>query len=309
MRKLATHFVVMIIVMQTILACAQMSGNQEPGFTLSLKEEGRIGPGYHTLIVTLTNTSKEIMHRTVCDSWGDMYNLEVVYNGIPVEKTEAEKERRKQLESGDCFGGGGSARAEHTKPGESREDIRYYFTTKPGIYEIIATRETFPGHPEKSVTVKSNAITIVVPESPLKLTLSENHDLGAGLDRVNVTETNISDKDFIDQDNGCIRELGWFTVEVFYNGVQLEEKDVKARFRRENETTDLMNQRKAPCATEPTDIVIKPGKSRKLWLGVSDIYDVTKPGSYDVYVSRETDPIGLIKSEYVRSNTITIEVP
>jgi len=89
----------------------------------------------------------------------------------------------------------------------------------------------------------------------------------------------------------------------------LEEKDVKARFRRENETTDLMNQRKAPCATEPTDIVIKPGKSRKLWLGVSDIYDVTKPGSYDVYVSRETDPIGLIKSEYVRSNTITIEVP
>jgi len=81
--------------------------------------------------------------------------------------------------------------------------------------------ESDPHHPDRSVTVKSNAITIVVPEPPLKLTLSENHDLGAGLDRVNVTETNISDKDFIDQDNGCIRELGWFTVEVFYNGVQL----------------------------------------------------------------------------------------
>ena len=81
--------------------------------------------------------------------------------------------------------------------------------------------ERTPGDPDRSETVKSNTLTVVVPEPPLKLTLSENHDLGAGLDWVNVTETNISDKDFIDQDNGCIRELGWFTVEVFYNGVQL----------------------------------------------------------------------------------------
>ena len=36
--------------------------------------------------------------------------------------------------------------------------------TVPGTYEITVTRETFPWNPEKSVTVKSNTITIVVPE-------------------------------------------------------------------------------------------------------------------------------------------------
>lgn len=165
MKRQMLCFAVMIISMWTTLVYAQSSGSQEPGFTLSLKEEKPIGPGYHTLIVTLTNTSKENMHRTVCDSWGDMYNLEVVFNGVPVEKTEAESARRKQLEAGDCFEGGGSAVAEHTKPGGTRKDTRYFYTTKPGTYEITATRETFPGHPEKSVTVKSNTLTIVVPGS------------------------------------------------------------------------------------------------------------------------------------------------
>ncbi len=142
----------------------QTSGNQEPGFTLSLKEGHPIGPNYHTLLIKLTNTSTEVMHRTVCDSFGDMYNLEVVHNGLHVEKTEAEKERRKKLEAGDCFAGVVSAVAEDTNPGETREDTRYYYTTKPGTYEITATREAFPGHPEKSVTVRSNTITFVVPE-------------------------------------------------------------------------------------------------------------------------------------------------
>ena len=119
---------------------------------------------YQVLVVKLTNTSKEVMYRTVCESFGGMYNLEVVYNGVPVEKTEAEKERRKKLEAGDCFHGGGSAIAELTKPGETREDILYYYTAKPGTYEITATKETFPGHPEKSVTVRSNTVTVVVPE-------------------------------------------------------------------------------------------------------------------------------------------------
>ena len=118
---------------------------------------------YQVLVVKLTNTSKDVMRRTVCESFGGMYNLEVVFNGIPVEKTEAEKERRKKLEAGDCFHGGGSAVAELTKPGETRQDILYYYTAKPGKYEITATKETYPGHPEKSVTVRSNTLTIVVP--------------------------------------------------------------------------------------------------------------------------------------------------
>ncbi|MGO8786005.1 MAG: hypothetical protein ACLQVL_01300 [Terriglobia bacterium] len=240
-----------------------------------------------------------------------MIAISVLYNGVPLEEKDAARRQywEKHYSQYCTFGGGVNG----IKPGESGEYLVsvafIYDVSRPGTYDITVAMETDPYHPEKSVTVKSNTITVVVPEPPLKLTLSENHDLGAGLDRVNVTETNISDKDFIDQDDGCIRELGWFTVEVFYDGVPLEEKNTEARFRRENETIDLMNQHKAPCATEPSGIVLKPGKSRKLWLGVSDIYDVTKPGSYDVYVSRETNPIGRVNNEYVRSDTISVVVP
>jgi hypothetical protein len=309
MKKQMKYFVVLLIAMQTIVIYAQTPEKPAPGFTLTLSEgrrDGTMVPYQQVLIVRLTNISNEVNNLTPCESFGGMYNLKVVYDGIPVEETDEERKTRKRMESGECWG---SLIAQHTKPGEFREDILYYNTMKPGTYEITATKKTFPGQPDKSVTVRSNTITIVVPEPPLKLTLSENDDLGEGLDRVNVTETNISDKDFIDEDHGCIRELGWFTVEVSYNGVPLAEKDVEARFRRQNEMIDLMTQRNAPCATGPLEIVLKPGKSRKLWLGVSDIYDVTKPGSYEVYVSRETNPIGHINSEYVRSNTITIVVP
>jgi len=310
MKKQMKHFFVVLIAVQVAALCAQTPEKPAPGFTLTLSEgrrDGTMVPYQQVLIVRLTNISNEVMHRTVCDSFGGMYNLEVVYNGVPVKKTATEQEYRKRLEAGDCLGG--SAIAEHTLPGEDRLDTLYYNTVQPGKYEFTATKETAPGEPEKSTTVRSNTISIIVPEPPIKLTLSENHDLGAGLDRVNVTETNISDTDFIDEDHGCIRELGWFSVEVFYKGVQLVEKDTEARSRRRNETIDLMNQRSAPCATGPLEIVLKPGKSRKLWLEVSDIYDVTKPGSYEVYVSRETNPIGRVKSEYVRSNALTIVVP
>jgi hypothetical protein len=34
----------------------------------------------------------------------------------------------------------------------------------PGTYEIAVTRETDRDHPEKSVTVKSNTLTVVVPQ-------------------------------------------------------------------------------------------------------------------------------------------------
>jgi hypothetical protein len=36
--------------------------------------------------------------------------------------------------------------------------------SQPGTYEITVSRETDTGHPDKSVSVKSNTLTIVVPE-------------------------------------------------------------------------------------------------------------------------------------------------
>jgi hypothetical protein len=164
MKKLAPYFAAMILAAQAIGACAQTSGRPEPGFTLTLSEghRGSTVAYQQVLVVKLTNISKEVMHRTMCDSFGGLYNLEVVYNGVPVEKTDAELKWKKQHEAGECYNG--SAVPEQTKPGESRYDTLYYNTIKPGTYEITVTGETFPGEPEKSVTVKSNTLTIVVPE-------------------------------------------------------------------------------------------------------------------------------------------------
>jgi hypothetical protein len=162
MKRLAPYFVAVVLAAQAIAAYAQASGKPEPGFTLTLSEghRGSIVASYQVLVVKLTNISKEVMHRTMCDSFGGLYNLEVVYNGVPVEKTDAELKWRKQHETGMCAGSG---RGENTKPGEDRYDTLYYNTTKPGTYEITVTRETFPGEPEKSVTVRSNTLTFVVP--------------------------------------------------------------------------------------------------------------------------------------------------
>jgi hypothetical protein len=57
------------------------------------------------------------------------------------------------------------------KPGGSFQRLlelsQRYDMSRPGNYEITVTRETDPEHPEKSVTVKSNTITIVAKPEDL----------------------------------------------------------------------------------------------------------------------------------------------
>lgn len=154
----------MLFAMQTAAFHAQTTETPAPGFTLTISEghRGPIVPYFQVLAVKLTNMSNEVMGRTGCDSFGGLYNFEVVYNGIPVKKTAAELEYRKQLEAGGCWG---SMIGEHTQPGESRYDTLYYKTLKPGNYEITVTKETFPGEPEKTTTVRSNTLTFIVTEA------------------------------------------------------------------------------------------------------------------------------------------------
>jgi hypothetical protein len=54
---------------------------------------------------------------------------------------------------------------------------------------------------------------------------------------------------------------------------------------------------------------IDPGKTAKFTLWVSPDYDMTVPGTYEITVTRETDPWNLAKSVTVKSNTLTIVVP
>jgi hypothetical protein len=169
MKKLALYFLLAGFGMQSA-AHGQVPNPEAvrpaPGFTLTLSEQhsGSIVPPQRWFVVKLTNISNEVMHRTSCDSFGEIYNLEVVYNGVPMKKTAAELEWKKQHEAGGCTG---SVTMEATDPGHDRFDTLAYNTLKPGTYEFTLIRETFPGEPEKSVTVKSNTITIVVKPEDL----------------------------------------------------------------------------------------------------------------------------------------------
>jgi hypothetical protein len=164
MKKLTSFFVVMIFAVQAIVVYAQSTEKPEPRFTLTLsmgRHGGEFSKNTQVLLVTLTNTSKEVIDEGWCLAFHGMYNLNVMYNGVPVEDTDAQKKYKKSRESGRCSG---SYAGGPTYPGKTKEEYFYFDTTKPGTYEFTVTRETFPWNPEKSVTVKSNTLTIVVPE-------------------------------------------------------------------------------------------------------------------------------------------------
>ncbi|MGP8173503.1 MAG: hypothetical protein ACLP7O_03020 [Terracidiphilus sp.] len=140
------------------------------------------------------------------------------------------------------------------------------------------------------------------PAPGFTLTISEyHHEFGPALNRLSVKETNISNE--VITEPGCMERHGLFSVSVVYNGAPLEEKDAPARRLRENQARDM------GCTSELGINPIKPGESRTHWVSVAAIYDVSKPGTYEITVSRETDPDHPEKSVTVRSNTLTVVVP
>ncbi len=164
MRKLALYILVIAFTVQAISLFAQTTEKPEPRFTLALlmgHHGGEISKNEQVLLVRLTNTSNEVIYDQWCLAFHGMYDLAVTYNGVPVEDTEDQKAYKKFRQAGRCNGSTGTA---PINPGEYRDQILYYNTTKPGTYEFTVSRETFPWDPEKSVTVKSNTLTIVVPE-------------------------------------------------------------------------------------------------------------------------------------------------
>jgi hypothetical protein len=146
-------------------AGAAQTEERDPGFTLSLST--RQHPPYIPrnilmLVVRRTNTSKGLMREDGCTMAQALYKLWVVYNGTPIEEPEEVRKRREALEAGDC--GMASTTARQAKPGEYWEDPIYYDTSKPGTYEFTVEEKAFPGHPENTQIVKSNTLTVVVPE-------------------------------------------------------------------------------------------------------------------------------------------------
>jgi len=93
----------------------------------------------------------------------------VLLDGAPAEETDSMRDLREERHpTKPTLWAGSVPRPATIKPGKSITfplEIRGYFDmTKPGTYTITVSQETFPSDPEKSVTVKSNTLTIVVPE-------------------------------------------------------------------------------------------------------------------------------------------------
>ncbi len=145
-------------------------------FTLALSggEENVYERDSFALLLTETNISNEPLRTSACLPFmlEPRIKIEVIYNGSPLDLDSAKPaaKMRKSIASGEARcpkyilheaqSGGG--------PHGSFADIlvisTLYDMSKPGRYEVTVCRESDPEHPQKSVTVRSNTIVLVVPE-------------------------------------------------------------------------------------------------------------------------------------------------
>lgn len=174
MRKLASYFVVLIFAIQTAAICAQNPLNRVPKFSLTIflfqnggaESEMPGQPIFRMIRVEETNTSNESIFEAGCLELQGLFHISVLYNGVPLEErdTATRMKREAKAKQTPCR----ALATNEIRPGQSW--TRYlgfawdYPMCKPGTYEITVSRESNLEHPEKSVTVKSNTLTIVVPE-------------------------------------------------------------------------------------------------------------------------------------------------
>jgi hypothetical protein len=179
--KPGVNLVVLVLLSSALALHAQAPEKSAPKFALSIGEE-QLSHGYsatdHELLVKYTNVS-DVVQKDGCAVTPGEYKMVVLRDGSPAEKrktrsenTDESQDRGKtntyrikvhHTEADSCHGVDRGL-----NPGES---VRFtlwvsseYDMTVPGTYEITVTRETDRWNPEKSVTVKSNTLTIVVPE-------------------------------------------------------------------------------------------------------------------------------------------------
>ena len=168
MKRPLLHLVALLFATQTAAFSAQTVDKPAPRFTLAISEKHEgITPTSRNLLVTEKNISSAIVTESGCPTLRGWYNVSVVHDGVLMEETDAVRRIRKVREDhAPCHG---SLIKRETKTGESMQFplniTGLYDVSKPGTSEITVSKETDPDHPEKSVTIKSNTITIFVAGS------------------------------------------------------------------------------------------------------------------------------------------------
>jgi hypothetical protein len=178
MKKLVLNSFLVLLALQTGTLDAQAPEKPAPRFTLSLSGEATAldTPRRFTLKVVETNISNEVLREAQCSplTFEAGIKVSVIYNNVPLEmddtKPAVQYIREQDKEGmGHCHG---KSFLHEAQPGGGPYGAfdgilnlsLLYDISKPGTYEITVSKETFPHNPEKSVTVKSNTLTIVVPE-------------------------------------------------------------------------------------------------------------------------------------------------
>ena len=179
MRTRAPYFLVLLLAMQAAALCAQTSETRGSGFTLTVLENHDLGPRFNRVTVRMTNISNDVMTEPGCAQWRGLYVLSVLYNGVPLKEKDAAARRVREAKNAQfCTQELGINKIE---PGESIDHwfgvSSIYDVSRPGTYEVTVSKETdpkpdasrpgtylerAPGDPDRSVTVKSNTIMIVV---------------------------------------------------------------------------------------------------------------------------------------------------
>jgi hypothetical protein len=313
MRKQVLKLLVAIFALQLIVGICAAQEKTAPGFTLAISEARGFfesAPGVRALDVNMTNTSNEEI-REACPVVYRMFNLSVTYEGVPMQEKEAVQQHRKRGEFNSCSS---EQLLKPLQPGEHRRSLMYisdfYEMSKPGQYEVTVAKETNPNDPQKSVTVTSNTITMVVTEKqakeaeailakrrsapPLALDAEKSSVRAGAPIIVDITRKNMSDKTLF--------------LHSPYNVIQWYDFDVRISLVPAPET-ELLQQAKAPNARF-VDIgqvaSLEPEETTKTNVDLNYYYDMSKPGVY--YVAASLVCKKCDSTQIVKSNTVAITV-
>jgi hypothetical protein len=176
-KTIVINLIVLILSTPATALFAQTPEKTAPRFALTISTDkgGRDPLGRYTLEVVETNISYEVLREAQCAplTFEVGIKVSIIYNGEPLQMDETKPavqyiRNQDKEHMGHCQ----KSLMHEVKPGGGPDgafdgifDISLlYDMPKPGTYEITVSKETFPHNPEKSVTVKSNTLTIVVPE-------------------------------------------------------------------------------------------------------------------------------------------------
>jgi hypothetical protein len=178
MKKFGMNLLVLMLVSTATFLIAQTPESKTLKFALTIEEEqlsAQAGylPTDHEVLVKYTNTS-DTVQRDDCAVARWEYKVTVLRDGTLVENRYAHKKKTEEsvppgaikleLDEGVACHSDGRG----LNPGQSAKFPIWvsseYDMTVPGTYEITVTRDTDHWNPDKNVTVKSNTLTIVVPE-------------------------------------------------------------------------------------------------------------------------------------------------